>query len=60
MKIISEEKSKDQKQASFDQDADDHGIVGLLICLVVTLMFINGKFLEPYISVRRNPFYRAL
>lgn len=27
MKIISEKKkSKDQKQASFDQDADDHGV----------------------------------
>ena len=31
--------------------------VGLLICLVVTLMFINGKFLEPYyISKKESRF----
>ena len=32
-------------------------LVGLLICLVVTLMFINGKFLEPYyISKKESRF----
>ena len=59
MKIISEDKKAE------DQKAVHHSIktqmitafVGLLICLVVTLMFINGKFLEPYyISKKESRF----
>ena len=49
MKIIS--KDKKQKIKSVHHSIKTQMItsfVGLLICLVVTLMFINGKFLEPY------------
>ena len=58
MKIIS--KDKKQKIKSVHHSIKTQMItsfVGLLICLVVTLMFINGKFLEPYyISKKESRF----
>lgn len=58
MKIIS--KDKKQKMKNVHHSIKTQMItsfVGLLICLVVTLMFINGKFLEPYyISKKESRF----
>lgn len=49
MKIISEEKKAKIKNRHHSIKTQMiMAFVGLLICLVVTLMFINGKFLEPY------------
>ena len=56
MKIISEEKKAKIKNTHHSIKTQMiMAFVGLLICLVVTLMFINGKFLEPYyISKKLN------
>ena len=49
MKITSEEKKAKIKNRHHSIKTQMiMAFVGLLICLVVTLMFINGKFLEPY------------
>ena len=58
MKIISEEKKAKIKNRHHSIKTQMiMAFVGLLICLVVTLMFINGKFLEPYyISKKESRF----
>lgn len=58
MKIISEEKKTKIKNRHHSIKTQMiMAFVGLLICLVVTLMFINGKFLEPYyISKKESRF----
>ena len=49
MKIISEEKKAKIKNRHHSIKTQMiMAFVGLLICQVATLMFINGKFLEPY------------
>ena len=55
MKIISEEaKIKIKNRHHSIKTQMIMAFVGLLICLVVTLMFINGNFWNHIISVRRN------
>ena len=58
MKIISEEaKIKIKNRHHSIKTQMIMAFVGLLICLVVTLMFTNGKFLEPYyISKKESRF----
>ena len=58
MKIISEEKKAKIKNRHHSIKTQMiMAFVGLLICLVATLMFINGKFLEPYyISKKESRF----
>ena len=49
MKIINKDKKPKMKNMRHSIKTQMIvSFVGLLICLVVTLMFINGKFLEPY------------
>ena len=55
MKIISEEKKAKIKNRHHSIKTQMiMAFVGLLICLVVTLMFINGKFLEPYYNNKKE------